>query len=67
MSPHQQRVVDEKVALDTKLAALTKFMFTPLCFNLPLDERSLLKQQGDVMREYSALLEKRIALFEVAA
>jgi len=61
--PHQQRVVDEKAELDTKLEKLIPFLSSDTCHSLPFDERSRLKRQADVMAEYSTILGERIASF----
>lgn len=66
MMPHQQRVVDEKAELDSKLAKLIPFLSSDTCHALPFDERSRLKRQADVMREYSGILGERIAAFSKA-
>lgn len=64
MQPHQQRVVDEKTALDEKLDKLKAFIETNPTFNsLPDDERGRLGKQFDVMAEYSSILSQRIAAF----
>lgn len=67
MMPHQQRVVEEKAELDSKLANLIPFLSSDTCHALPFDERSRLKRQADVMREYSGILGERIAAFGSAA
>jgi hypothetical protein len=65
MQPHQQLVVDEKTALDEKLAKLTAFVTTlnPVFAKLPTLEQERLIQQRELMRQYSALLGERIAAF----
>ena len=58
LAPHQQRVVDEKIAL------LTQFITSsPVFGGLPLDERGRLKRQRLVMIEYSDILGERIEEF----
>jgi len=64
MKPHQQRVIDEKADLDAKLANLTPFLSSDTCHGLPFAERSRLKQQSEVMAEYSRILGERIAAFD---
>ena len=72
LQPHQQRVVDEKTELDTKIAALSAFIAT---FNegfskfaaLPEPERLLLYSQHRAMVAYSSILNERIAAFGGAA
>lgn len=62
--PHQQRVFDEKAELDIKLEKLAIFIrSSPLFDGLPPDDRGLLRAQLLTMRQYSAILEQRIALF----
>jgi hypothetical protein len=68
MQPHQQRVVDEKAELDTKIAALAGFIATfdkPMSkfAMLPEPERHRMYAQHRVMVEYSAILGERIAAF----
>lgn len=64
MEPHQQRVVDEKIDLDTKIKALAQFIGSSPIFNsLCAEERSDLLAQLDIMDRYSGLLGKRIGRF----
>jgi len=64
MQPHQQRVVDEKAELDTKAKALSEFIGTnPVFETLPQDEQNRLREQCEVMWQYSEILGKRIAAF----
>lgn len=62
--PHQQRVVDEKEALDAKIKNLVAFLPSALCLSLPFEERSRLSQQERVMHLYSTILGERIEAFE---
>lgn len=65
MEPYQQRVVDEKKALDEKIANLSEFIQSSGVFSsLPTVEMQLLLKQEQQMREYSATLQERIALFK---
>jgi len=49
MQPHQQRVVDEKTALDEKATALGNFIGTsPIFQTLEPAEQERLKEQNDV-------------------
>ena len=65
MKPHEQRVVDEKSALDEKLTALVQFICeSPLFESLSVREQFLLREQRDHMRGYSDVLAMRIAGFE---
>lgn len=61
--PHQQRVVDEKAELDTKLEKLIPFLSSDTCHALSFDERGRLKRQAEVMEMYSGILGARIAAF----
>lgn len=64
MAPHQQRVVDEKEELDKKATALSAFIGTNQIFEtLDPAEQERLKEQNDVMWQYSEILGARIAAF----
>jgi hypothetical protein len=64
MQPHQQRVVDEKTELDTKAKALSEFIGNnPIFLTLDAAEQERLKEQNDVMWQYSEILGARIAAF----
>lgn len=61
----QQRVVDEKAALDEKLKALNAFVEkSPESMKLSKGQRTLLTRQSATMKRYSDILGERIALFE---
>jgi hypothetical protein len=62
-APHQQRVVDEKDALDDKLGKLTTFRIGKLFPILPTDEQERLNRQLVIMQDYSEVLGERIAAF----
>ena len=63
-APHQQRVVGEKSDLDTKATALSNFIGTnPIFEKLDPAEQERLKEQNDVMWQYSEILGARIAAF----
>ncbi|TDS82619.1 hypothetical protein [Comamonas sp. JUb58] len=64
-APHQQRVVDEKRELDEKLQKLTAFINSEKFAEIVKDEdeRGRLVCQEDVMKDYSAILDERIAAF----
>jgi hypothetical protein len=65
MQPHQQRVVDEKTELDTKAKALSEFIGNnPVFLTLDAAEQERLKEQNDVMWQYSEILGARIAAFQ---
>ena len=61
---YRQRVIEEKEALDEKLAALERFFETPGYDALPLADRHLLREQATHMFRYSAVLGARIARFD---
>lgn len=65
LQPHQSRVVAEKTELDAKATTLSKFIGTSPMFDL-LDpaEQERLKEQNDVMWQYSEILGARIAAFQ---
>lgn len=64
MQPHQQRVVDEKNALDEKAVALNYFIGTSPTFEtLDPAEQERLKEQKTIMWKYSEILGKRISAF----
>lgn len=66
IQPHQQRVIDEKTALDEKATALSQFIGTnPVFETIDPDEQELLKSQNDVMWQYSEILAQRIAKFTI--
>ena len=65
MQPHQERVVEEKKELDSKLNRLKDFIQTsPQFEKLPLDEQERLTSQERVMSEYSNILQARIDAFK---
>jgi len=64
LQPHQQRVVTEKAELDQKANALSAFIgHSPIFDTLDLAEQERLKEQNDVMWQYSEILGARIAAF----
>jgi hypothetical protein len=64
LQPHQQRVVDEKSELDTKILALEKFIAgSPIFTGLPDAEKERLVRQASCMNEYSGILGERIEAF----
>ena len=63
MQPHQQRVVDEKTELDAKRQKLESFLGGSVYQSLGDEERILLVEQSEVMKCYSDILGRRIALF----
>ena len=64
MQPHQQRVVDEKAELDKKARDLSAFIgLNPIFETLDAAEQERLKEQNDIMWQYSEILGTRIAAF----
>lgn len=62
--PHQQRVVAEKEELDKKARALSNFIgLSPIFDTLDPAEQERLREQNDVMWQYSEILGARIAAF----
>lgn len=67
MQPHQQRVVDEKTELDKKATALSNFIgLSPIFEKLDPAEQERLREQNDVMWQYSEILGARITAFTAA-
>lgn len=65
LAPHQQRVIDEKTELDIKAKALSNFIGSNATFEtLDPAEQERLKEQNDIMWQYSEILGARIAAFE---
>lgn len=64
MLPHQQRVVDEKNELDEKAKKLSAFIGTnPMFEELDAAEQERMKEQCEIMWQYSEILGKRIEAF----
>lgn len=64
MQEHEQRVIDEKEELDTKAKALSQFIGeNKLFLTLTPENQELMKDQCEIMWEYSEVLGKRIVLF----
>jgi hypothetical protein len=64
LQPHQQRVVEEKEALDIKATALSEFIGNSAFFpSLDEAEKLRLRAQNDIMWLYSEILGARIAAF----
>jgi hypothetical protein len=62
--PYQQRVVDEKAELDTKIEALALFIGTsPNWGAVPEAEQNRMRCQHTAMVTYSIILGERIAAF----
>lgn len=63
MQPYQERVVEEKADLDSKIEKLAFFLAGEKAQNLPPGENPRMTRQLAAMREYSAVLGERIACF----
>ena len=64
MEAHQQRVVQERDDLQEKLTYLQIFICQSHAFDdLGDDEKSRLRNQAEIMDEYSDILSARIAAF----
>lgn len=62
--PYQQRVIDEKAALDEKITKLADFIIlSPVFKELPGADRGRLYRQHTAMRAYSGVLGERIEAF----
>jgi hypothetical protein len=62
--PHQQRVIDEKKELDDKATKLSQFIGTnPLFETIDAEEQERMKEQCEIMWQYSEILGKRITAF----
>jgi hypothetical protein len=63
MEPYQDRVLNEKAELDSRLARLQAFLNRPTFNELAIDEQERLRRQAAVMQEYSEILAARIEHF----
>lgn len=64
IQPHQQRVIDEKRELDVKAHALSQFIgLNPVFETLDPAEQERMKEQCEIMWQYSEILGARIAAF----
>lgn len=64
MSAFQQRVIEEKAALDEKIDKLDRFSEGTIFDGLPEDEQARLEHQLEYMYLYSDVLGERIAAFK---
>ena len=68
MAPHQQGVVKEKRELDEKATNLSQFIGTnPMFGECDIAEQMRLREQCEIMWEYSEILGQRIAAFTAPA
>lgn len=63
LEAYQQRVVDEKQELDSKLDKLRAFLKTDTALGMPFLDRNLMVEQERVMTKYSDVLAERINRF----
>ena len=63
MLPFQQRVIDEKKELDTRIHALSAFLLISMFKSLDSEEQERLKKQHELMIDLSTVLGQRIAAF----
>ncbi len=63
MEDYQQRVLDEKKELDDRIVKLKRFIAGQVFHTLPGSEQRRLGLQHKVMKEYSSILNDRIANF----
>jgi hypothetical protein len=63
MQPHQQRVMDEKTALDGNIERLTAFLDSDTFRTLGAADQVDLRVQLEQMSAYSSTLARRIARF----
>lgn len=63
MQPHQQRVVDEKLELDTRIESLEKFTTGKIFLDLVEEEKDRMILQLKLMKQLSEVLGERIANF----
>lgn len=61
MLDYQQRVVDEKLALDSKIEKLEKYLASEP--EIGRVAKQLLVHQCDTMKQYSDILDMRISIF----
>lgn len=61
---YQQRIIEEKVELDARRAALRDLCNRQSFLRLSIDERDLLFEQASLMARYSEVLGQRIAWFD---
>lgn len=65
MKLYQQKVVNEQDALIARIEKLKAFIANPVFKAQPVVERELLTRQYNVMNQYSAILQERIASFDL--
>lgn len=63
LQPHQQRVLEERNDVTTKLAKLRAFLAAPKFGDLPTAEQEAMLRQLDAMCQYEAALTDRLRLW----
>lgn len=63
IEPHQRRVLDKKQDLDLEIARLTALVTAESFAKVPLQERTLLLRQLELMLDLSHVLGQRIVLW----
>ena len=63
MQPHEQRVIEEREQLVSRLDKLTEFLKGDLFKGLPADEQERLARQHRIMGDYAGILAERIVQF----
>ena len=66
MKDYQQRVVDERSALDEKIGKLLVFLGTSKFHDLDREEQARMQRQYSAMQKYSDVLAERITAFQEA-
>lgn len=64
MKLYQQRVCEEREALDRKRKKLSMFFGTDAYHRLPDEERTRMRRQAEAMTSYSDILKERIDAFQ---
>ena len=65
MMEREERVLEEKANLDSKIVKLTSFLFARESIEVGWNEREILLEQLYLMMDYSKTLLKRIYNFKV--
>lgn len=61
---YQSEIVEEKSALDAKIAALEEFVASdPVFVDLPQNEQFLIRSELDYRKSLSAIMAQRISFF----
>lgn len=63
MKPYQQRVVEDRIVLQTRIDALQPFVHGSVVRSLPAEEQQRLERQLRIMIELEAVLAERIVFF----